>query len=174
MSQFHYLFLYPSPIPLQLLRFTSTSLTLIQLHLSCSIPSFSLFSTVPSHSFSTKVYTPNSTLGNSCRTGTPLMCVDVTGPVALCCSVVSTTTTAVFMSFGTSVLLMQTTRVWRMMVNIPLAFRSEASVDASLCSLVVSHGGWSLCGSFLWLRSRVVLVLVGLLGLGLFLFSVLV
>ncbi|PRQ30735.1 hypothetical protein RchiOBHm_Chr5g0027811 [Rosa chinensis] len=84
MSQFHYLVLYPSPIPLQLLRFTSTSLTLIHLHLSCSIPSFSLFSTVPSHSFSTKVYTPNSTPGNSCRTGTPLMCVDVTGPVALC------------------------------------------------------------------------------------------
>ncbi|KAM5569431.1 hypothetical protein ABKV19_016784 [Rosa sericea] len=131
MSQFYYRFLCSNPFHLQMPRSIFTSLILIQLPLSFSIPSFSFSTILPSHLCSTWVYTPNSTPENSCRTDTPPMLVDVAGPVALCCSVVSTTTTADLMSFGTFILLLQTVRVWRMMVDKPLASGSEALADVT-------------------------------------------
>ncbi|PRQ24678.1 hypothetical protein RchiOBHm_Chr6g0275091 [Rosa chinensis] len=95
-------------------RFIFTFLILIQLPFSSSTPFFSFSTILPPHLCSTWVYTPNSTPGNSCRTGTPLTCVDVARPMALCCLVVSTTMTAVFMSLGTFILFGQTVWIWRM------------------------------------------------------------
>ncbi|PRQ41647.1 hypothetical protein RchiOBHm_Chr3g0449071 [Rosa chinensis] len=167
-------FLCSSPISLQMPRFIFTSLILIQLPFSSSTPFFSFSTILPPHLCSTWAYTPNSTPGNSCRTGTSPTCVDVAGPVVLCCSVVSTTTTAVFMSLGTFILFVQTVWVWRMMVDKSLASGTKALVDVTL-----SAAWWAaamaaaglleavLCGC----RSRVVLIVVGLLGLSL-LFSV--
>ncbi|PRQ20205.1 hypothetical protein RchiOBHm_Chr7g0225591 [Rosa chinensis] len=131
MSQFYYLFLCSNPIHLQMSSSTFTSLILTQLPLSFSIPSSSFSTIMTSHLCSTWVYIPNSTPENSCRTDTLPLLVDVAGPMALCCSMVSTTTTADLMSFGTFILLLQTVRVWRMIVDKPLAFGSEALANVT-------------------------------------------